>query len=56
LNGKATASEKVASQPFDTLGAFDHERIEQDPSVENIRKIFTVESLVKFCEHKLQST
>ena len=34
---------------------FDFEALESDPSVENVRKIFTVEALVTFCERKLQA-
>lgn len=52
-DGKVTA--KGLAMLKERVPHFDHERIEQDPSVENIRKIFTVESLIKFCEHKLQT-
>lgn len=34
---------------------FDMAALEADPSVENVRKIFTVDALVNFCEHKLQA-
>lgn len=34
---------------------FDMAALEADPSVENVRKIFTVEALVNFCEQKLQA-
>lgn len=34
---------------------FDMAALEADPSVENVRKIFTVDALVNFCEQKLQA-
>ena len=34
---------------------FDFSQLEQDPSVENVRKIFTVDALVCFCDSKLQT-
>ncbi len=34
---------------------FDFELLERDPSVENMRKILTVEALIRFCDHKLQA-
>lgn len=37
------------------LPHFDFAAIEADPAVGNIRKIFTVDALVNFCEQKLQT-
>ena len=37
------------------LQHFDFSAVEADPSVGNIRKIFTVDALVNFCEQKLQT-
>jgi acyl carrier protein len=37
------------------LPHFDFSAIESDPSVANIRQIFTVDALVNFCEQKLQA-
>ncbi len=34
---------------------FDMAALEADPSVENVRKIFTLEALINFCEQKLQA-
>lgn len=34
---------------------FNFEQLENDPSVENVSKIFTVDALVIFCEQKLQA-
>ena len=52
-DGKVT--EKGLAMLRERVPHFDHSVIENDPSVENIRKIFTVESLVNFCEQKLQA-
>ena len=45
--GLATLKERVPH--------FNFEQLEQDPSVENVSKIFTVDALVRFCEQKLQT-
>ena len=45
--GLATLKERVPH--------FDFTQLENDPSVENVSKIFTVDALVTFCEQKLQT-
>ncbi|MCC5824307.1 MAG: phosphopantetheine-binding protein [Phycisphaerales bacterium] len=50
---------KVTPKGLDALRQrlphFDFAAVEADPSVGNIRKIFTVDALVNFCEQKLQT-
>lgn len=52
-DGKVTADGLAMMQ--DKLPHFDFAALEADPSVTNIREIFTVEALVNFCEQKLQT-
>lgn len=51
---------KVTPKGLDLLKArvphFNFEKLEADPAVENVAKIFTVDALVTFCEQKLQAT
>lgn len=53
-DGKVT--EKGLAMLKERVPHFDHELIEKDPSVENIRRIFTVDALIRFCEQKLKQT
>ncbi len=52
-NGRVT--EKGLATLKQRVPHFDFAQLERDPSVENVRKIFTVEALVRFCESKLQT-
>lgn len=52
-DGKLTP--KGIEQLKQRLPHFDFAALQADPSVANIRKIFTVDALVNFCEQKLQT-
>ena len=52
-DGKVT--EKGLATLKERVPHFDFTQLEQDPSVENVSKIFTVDALVTFCEQKLQT-
>ncbi|RMH25204.1 MAG: acyl carrier protein [Planctomycetota bacterium] len=52
-DGKVTANGLALLR--ERLPHFDFSAIESDPSVANIRQIFTVDALVNFCEQKLQA-
>tara|TARA_E500000318_G_scaffold14854_2_gene14718 strand:+ start:114720 stop:115106 length:387 start_codon:yes stop_codon:yes gene_type:complete len=52
-DGKVT--EKGLATLKERVPHFDFTQLENDPSVENVSKIFTVDALVTFCEQKLQT-
>ena len=52
-DGKVT--EKGLATLKERVPHFNFEQLENDPSVENVSKIFTVDALVTFCEQKLQT-
>ncbi len=52
-DGKVT--EKGLAELKQRVPHFDFTQLEQDPRVENVSKIFTVDALVTFCEQKLQT-
>jgi acyl carrier protein len=51
--GKVT--DKGLATLRETLPHFDFAKLEADRRVETVGQIFTVEALVNFCEHKLQT-